>query len=123
MEAKEFFRAMAKKYSGYLVEQEVPVVPASLESTPEESAPENSTVEDADVLDNVQIVETEDDDDYEDDDDDVGVHFESRGLFSEHIGCDGTPSSLPCCTEKLVAALQRNDNLERIVDSQMTTLG
>jgi hypothetical protein len=116
VEAKEFFRAMAKKYSGYLVEQEVPVVPASLESTPEESAPENSTQEDADVLVNVQIVETEDDDD------DVGEHFESRGLFSEHIGCYGTPSSLPC-TEKVVAALQRNDNLERVVDSQMTTLG
>jgi hypothetical protein len=121
VEAKEFFRAMAKKYSGYLVEQEVPVVPASHESTPEESAPENSTLEDADV-DNVQIVETEDDDDNEDDGDDVGEHFESRGLFSEHIGCDGTPPSLPC-TEKLVAALQRNDNLERVVDSQMTTLG
>jgi hypothetical protein len=113
---------MAKKYSGSLDKQEVPVVPASLKSTPpEESAPENSILEDADV-DTVQIVETEKDDDYEDDDDDVGEHFESRGLFSEHIGCDGTPPSLPC-TEKLVAALQRNDNLERVVDSQMTTLG
>ena len=81
MEAKEFFRAMAKKYSGYLVEQEVPVVPASLESTSEESAPENSTQEDADVLVNVQIVETEEDDDYEDDDDNVEEHFKSRGFF------------------------------------------
>jgi hypothetical protein len=65
VEAKEFFKAIVKKYSGYLVKQEVPVVPASLKSTPpEESAPENTTLEDTDV-DNVQIVETEEDDDYE----------------------------------------------------------
>jgi hypothetical protein len=95
--------------SGYLVEEEVPVVPASLKSTPEESAPENSTLEEADV-DNVQIVETEEDNDYEDDGDDVGEHFISRGLFSEHVGCDGKPPSLPC-TEMLAAALQRTITL------------
>lgn len=156
VEAKDFFKAMAKKYSRFIVEQEVPVVSASLESTPEES----TTPEDADV-DNVLIVETEEEDDiYEedDDDDDVGEHFDSHGLFvpggftrdkaldiataacarpvidwlkltgsdfsqdSECIGLNGTPPSLPC-TQKLVAALQSNDNIERVVDSQMTTLG